>query len=58
MDDLAGAEEAFLTSSLRGLAPLVRVGAAVVGRGVPGALTRQLAAAYTALVAQECGSSL
>lgn len=55
LDDLARAEEAFLTSSLRGLAPLVRVDARPIGRGMPGALTRQLADAYVALVARECG---
>ncbi len=54
LHELYGAEEAFLTSSLRGLAPLVRVDARALGRGTPGALTRQLAAAYAALVAQEC----
>jgi branched-chain amino acid aminotransferase len=55
LDECVGADEAFLTSSLRGVAPLVRVGAQPIGRGTPGALTRQLAAAYTALVARECG---
>jgi branched-chain amino acid aminotransferase len=55
LDDCLGAEEAFLTSSLRGVAPLVRVGAHPIGRGTPGALTRQLAGAYAALVARECG---
>ena len=53
-DELAMAEEAFLTSSLRGIAPLVRVGARALGRGTPGDLTRQLACAYTSLVAREC----
>ena len=54
--DLVDAEEAFLTSSLRGVAPLVRVDAHPIGRGTPGALTRKLAAAYSArFVAQECG---
>ena len=56
LDDLVGAEEAFLTSSLRGLAPLVRIGAHSIGRGIPGALTRQFTDAYTALVARECGT--
>jgi len=55
LEELMAAEEVFLTSSLRGLAPVVRVGARAVGRGAPGALTRQLTAAYTALVAHECG---
>jgi len=88
LDELLGATEAFLTSSLRGLAPLVRVGAHPIGptlratprrgssfdglkttvssvepspepgeggAGTPGALTRQFAEAYAALVRQECG---
>ena len=54
LDDLFDAEEAFLTSSLRGLAPLVRVGGQEIGLGTPGVLTRQLADAYTALVVREC----
>jgi branched-chain amino acid aminotransferase len=54
-DDLRGAGEAFLTSSLRGLAPLVRVDGRAIGAGTPGDLTRRLAAAYASLVARECG---
>jgi branched-chain amino acid aminotransferase len=53
--DLTSAEEAFLTSSLRGIAPLVKVDEHVIGRGVPGVLTGQLTGAYTALVTGECG---
>jgi branched-chain amino acid aminotransferase len=56
VDDLVRAEEAFLTSSLRGLAPLVRLDARPIGRGIPGALTRKFADVYTALVARECGT--
>ena len=56
LDELLGAKEAFLTSSLRGLAPLVQVGAHPIGHGTPGAVTRQLADAYTALIARECGT--
>ncbi len=57
LDTLLGAREAFLTSSLRGLAPVVRVDEAVVGDGVPGTLTRRLADAYAALVADQCGTA-
>jgi branched-chain amino acid aminotransferase len=56
LDGLLRAEEAFLTSSLRGIAPLVRVNARPIGRGTPGAVTRRLGRAYDALVAQECGA--
>lgn len=54
LDDLYAADEAFLTSSLRSIAPLVRVGEQKIGDGTPGATTRRLAAAYADLVAREC----
>lgn len=38
-DDLAGADEAFLTSTLRGVVPLVAVGGTPVGDGKPGPVT-------------------
>jgi branched-chain amino acid aminotransferase len=53
LDELLAAKEAFLTSSVREIAPLVRVGAQPIGRGTPGSVTREIAAAYAALVAQE-----
>jgi branched-chain amino acid aminotransferase len=56
LEELLGAEEAFLTSSLRGLAPLVRVGTHPIGSGAPGPLTRRLAEAYAALIARECAT--
>jgi branched-chain amino acid aminotransferase len=52
--ELAGADEAFLTSSLRGVAPLVRVDGRAIGSGSVGELTRGLSAAYTELVENEC----
>lgn len=55
LDELIGADEAFLTSSLRGIAPLVRVGADPIGTGTPGTLTQRVSAAYAALVKRECG---
>ena len=54
--ELVGAEEAFLTSSLRRIAPLVRVGDRTIGRATPGDITRRLADAYAALVRAECES--
>jgi branched-chain amino acid aminotransferase len=53
-EELAGADEAFLTSSLRGLAPLVRVGGRPIGDGGPGPVTRGIMASYRDLVAREC----
>jgi branched-chain amino acid aminotransferase len=55
-DELISADEAFLTSSLRGLAPLVQVGENRIGTGAPGVLTRRLSDAYTALIERECVS--
>ena len=57
VNDLIGADEAFLTSSLRGIAPVVRFQDTAIGAGRPGALTTRVRAAYTALVARECGIS-
>ncbi|HEY0777618.1 MAG TPA: aminotransferase class IV [Gemmatirosa sp.] len=53
-DELLEADEALLTSSLRGVAPLVRVGGCGIGVGAPGPVTRALADAYAALVGREC----
>jgi len=50
------ATEAFLTSSLRGIAPLVRLDGVPIGRGKPGAVTSQVMTAYADLVARECGA--
>ena len=49
LDDLAQAKEAFLTSSLRGIVPLVQVGQITIGTGVPGSHTRLLMARYGAM---------
>lgn len=56
LEELVAAEEAFLTSSLRGLVPLVRVGPEAIGRGTPGRCTLRLMAAYLTLVDRECGT--
>jgi branched-chain amino acid aminotransferase len=53
LDDLLGSDEAFLTSSLRGIVPLVRVDGREIGAGRPGTLTRRIAAAHEALVDTE-----
>jgi len=52
-EDLARAEEAFLTSSVREIVPLVRVNGTNVGRGVPGPMTSRLRSAYAELVESE-----
>jgi branched-chain amino acid aminotransferase len=54
VDELMAADEAFLTSSLRGVAPLVRIGSQPIGAGRPGETTRRVMKAYGDLVAEEC----
>jgi branched-chain amino acid aminotransferase len=56
LEPLLAAQEVFLTSSLRGIAPVVRVGDRPIGPGTPGSVTGRLRAAYDALVERECGS--
>jgi len=53
LEELRAGAEAFLTSSLRGLAPVVRVGTDTIGRGTPGPITTRLATEYRALVDRE-----
>jgi branched-chain amino acid aminotransferase len=53
-DELARAAEAFLTSTLRGIAPLTRVGTQAIGTGAPGPVTARFTELYAALVAREC----
>ncbi|HET7622889.1 MAG TPA: aminotransferase class IV [Gemmatimonadaceae bacterium] len=52
--ELTGADEAFLTSSLRGIAPLVCMDGRSIGSGSVGPLTRSLGTAYSELVESEC----
>lgn len=54
--DVERAEEAFLTSSLRELVPIVAIDGAVVGAGAPGEATRRLHAKYRLLVRERCGT--
>jgi branched-chain amino acid aminotransferase len=42
LDDLLGADEAFVTGTTRELTPVVRVDAHVIGTGKPGSITRRL----------------
>jgi branched-chain amino acid aminotransferase len=46
--DLDGADEMFITSTTRGLSPVVRVDDRVVGSGKPGAITKRLLDRYEA----------
>jgi branched-chain amino acid aminotransferase len=46
-------QEAFITSSSRGVLPVVQVDQAIVGEGSPGALTRSIAAEFERLVQEK-----
>jgi branched-chain amino acid aminotransferase len=54
-EDLLQADEAFLTSSTREVQPLVAIDGRPVGTGEPGAVTRRIAEAYSAMVAARLG---
>lgn len=51
-EDLRTAEEAFITSSVRGVLPITRVDAQPVGDGRPGRLTRELMGLYDEFLAR------
>ena len=51
LDELLTADEAFLTSAIVGVMPLVCVDAMMIGSGVPGEVTRRLRALYEAAAA-------
>lgn len=46
LEEVFSADEAFLTSTTRGVAPIVRVDNVAVGDGVPGPITRELMQLY------------
>ncbi len=50
--ELPGYQEAFLTGSLKGILPVVRVGANVIGDGRPGAVTRRLREIYASGISE------
>jgi branched-chain amino acid aminotransferase len=49
-DQIAFLDEAFLTSSSRGIVPIVKIDDMAIGQGVPGPITRLLMTAYEAYV--------
>ena len=49
-DDLPRLSEAFLTSSSRGIVPVVEIDGIAIGAGVPGDITKRLRSAYNAWV--------
>lgn len=50
LNQLADVSEAFITSSSRGVVPVVQIDHVTVGQGSPGQITRTLMAAYNAYV--------
>jgi branched-subunit amino acid aminotransferase/4-amino-4-deoxychorismate lyase len=56
--DVPVLEEAFLSSSSRGLVPVVGIADRELGDGRPGPITRRLQEAYDAFVAETCRSAL
>lgn len=57
VQDLMAAEEAFITSSIRDVMPVVRVDGSPIGSGKPGPVTRRLMDAFGELVRKETGRS-
>jgi branched-chain amino acid aminotransferase len=52
-DQLSAANEAFITSSSRGIVPVIQIDAVMIGQGSPGPITRQLSTAYEAYVIEK-----
>ena len=50
LDDVYNADEVFITSSVKGVMPIVKVGENVIGSGQPGDVVRQLMEAFEAHV--------
>lgn len=52
-DQLAAAQEAFITSSSRGIVPVIQIDDIVIGQGVPGPITKKLSAVYDVYVTKK-----
>ena len=52
-DQLSVAQEAFITSSSRGIVPVVQIDGAIIGQGRPGPITKKLSAIYDIYVAKK-----
>jgi branched-subunit amino acid aminotransferase/4-amino-4-deoxychorismate lyase len=57
-DDLFSADEAFITSSIREVMPVVAADGHTIGNGAPGPLTKGLHAGYLRLVAEATGAGV
>jgi branched-chain amino acid aminotransferase len=58
VDELAGLDEACLTSSTRGVVPIVNVGGTRIGGGEPGPVVRALREAYDAYAVREARAAV
>ena len=52
-DQLSVAQEAFITSSSRGIVPVVQIDGAIIGQGRPGPITKKLSAIYDVYVTKK-----
>ncbi len=55
-EDLYGADEAFITSSIREVMPVVSADGHTIGAGVPGPITKTLHRGYLRRVAEATGA--
>ena len=53
LDELTKVSEAFITSSSRGIVPVVRIDHVTIGQGSPGPITKELMAAYESYVIEK-----
>ncbi len=53
LDQLGAIDEAFITSSSRGIVPVVKIDNITIGQGRPGPITKELAAAYDQYVIEK-----
>jgi len=54
--EMLAAEEVFVTASCSGLRPVVRIEGHIVGREIPGEVTRKIMAGYAQLLERECAN--
>ena len=57
-DQLSSIQEAFITSSSRGIVPVVKINDVAIGQGRPGPITKDLASAYEAYVIEKAETIL
>jgi branched-chain amino acid aminotransferase len=57
-DQISRIQEAFITSSSRGIVPVVKINDVTIGEGRPGRITQDLASAYEAYLIQKAETIL